>query len=371
MRVLFACGGSAGHINPALATADALAAFAPRPVVAFIGSGRRMERKLIPEAGYELHDVPSRGLERGIKLRNIKHNFTATRLMLRATRRAGEIIDAFKPDIIVGTGGYVCYPVIRAADRRGIPCVIHESNAAPGLTTRLVSKLVKRVYTAFPDSAALYRHAKSVVVAPTPVRAAFTRVTRESARRELGIGADEKLVVSFFGSLGAARMNDAIRGVIERNARDRDFRHIHAVGGGDERYREFTFGLLTADNLDVRAYIDDMPRVMAAADLIICRAGASTLAELTCLGRASVLIPSPYVTGDHQTVNARAMETAGASVMLREADCNGETLYDTVKTLLSGGKIAEMEQAARKLGSRDAADRFALELYELASPSGK
>jgi len=365
LRVIFACAGSAGHINPAIATADAFKMFSPEPEILFIGSDKRLEKELIPKAGYRLRNINAQGLIRSVKPDAIKNNVKAIKLILTATRRALEIIDEFNPDIVVGTGGYICYPVLKAAKKRKIMTAIHESNASPGLTTKLTSKIVDKLYVAFPESAQKYGAKVCVEVAPTPVRSSFKNISRDAARKQLGIADDEKLVVSFFGSLGAANLNDSIIDMIRRNASQKAFRHIHAVGGTEKRYAEFINGLPAADYIDVRRYIDNMPTVMAAADLVICRAGASTLAELALVGRASVLIPSPFVPNDHQTPNAKAMEAAGASLCLTEAECNGDRLYTVSGNLLSSGKIPHMEENAKKLGSPNAAGELAVKLFEL------
>jgi UDP-N-acetylglucosamine--N-acetylmuramyl-(pentapeptide) pyrophosphoryl-undecaprenol N-acetylglucosamine transferase len=367
MRVLFACGGSAGHINPALATAGALRLVAAKPETLFVGTGRELEKKLVSAAGYALRSIPMNGLKRKLTPSGIRHNLKAAGLLMLAARRAGAVIDEFRPDIVVGTGGYICYPVLRAAAKRGIPCVLHESNAVPGLTTKLAAKYCARIYAAFPDFGKEFGYAEKVRVCPTPIMPGFASVTREKARRTLGFSDSERVVVSYFGSQGAGRMNEVVLDIVRRNAEERAFRHIHAFGGGEARLAEYKSRLPELpDYIDLRSYITDMPVVMAAADLVICRAGSSTLSELTALGAASVLIPSPYVPNDHQTKNALALEKSGAAVLLREKDATADALLKLTQSLLGDAeRLAAIGKAARASGSADSAERFALELMSL------
>jgi len=364
-KVIFACGGSAGHINPALAAAGALRKLYNNTEILFVGTGRELERKLIAGADFKLEEVKSTGFTRSISPNGILRNLRAFKLNRAAARRCDELIRALKPDVVVGTGGYGCYYMLIAAAKRGVPSVLHASDAVPGLAARRLMKHITRVYTPFPESVAYYKGANDVRVSPTPVRGEFAAYTRSAARSELGIGNEERLVVSFFGSQGAEGLNTTVRQLIEINSEKKAFRHIHAVGGGEQRLNAFIMGLKQNEGTDVRLYIDDMPRVMAAADLIICRAGASTLAELACVGRASILIPSPYVPNDHQTKNAEAMEKSNAALMMKESETDAAKLFAQICLLLDGDRIPEMEREVSKFGSRDSADRFALELLSV------
>lgn len=368
-RFLIAAAGSAGHINPALATADALRRLLPDCEILFVGAGRAMEKKLVPQAGYELRNIEMQGLSRGFTPKKIAYNFTSAKLLATATRRAEELINEYKPDAAIGLGGYICYPVLRTAAKRGIPTVMHESNAEPGLTMKLLSGIVSRVFTAYPNTESLYKVPERVTTIGTPVRDGFADYARSRARLELGIASDENVVVSFWGSLGASGMNEKMKAFITRNMRESSFRHIHAVGSenGAEALKKAVSGdLPLPQTIEIRPYIEDMPRVMAAADLVLCRAGGSTLAELSALGRAAVLVPSPYVSNNEQAHNAAAVETAGGAVVADEAESTGESLYETVKAMLSTSRILEkMEDAQRSLGAADAANTLAAEVIKL------
>ncbi|MGM9521734.1 MAG: UDP-N-acetylglucosamine--N-acetylmuramyl-(pentapeptide) pyrophosphoryl-undecaprenol N-acetylglucosamine transferase [Oscillospiraceae bacterium] len=364
MRFLFACGGTAGHINPALAVAGMLRDMLPGSQFIFVGSGREMENRLIPAEGYELKNIKITGFARGVKPRDIKHNLATLKNLSISGRESRDIIENFKPDIVIGTGGYVCYPVLKAAAKRGIPTVMHESNAVPGLTTKLLSGVVNKMLVAFPEVSSYYKKPENVVVTGTPVRGGFFDMSREEARKKLGI-TGKPLVVSFWGSLGADGMNHKMADFIRLNSKSGAMRHIHATGNGEagvsrmiERLSECgVYGL--PDWVDLRPYIDNMGTVMAAADIVLCRAGASTIAEITGLGRASVLVPSPNVTNNHQEKNARQLEKAGGAVVLTEDSCSGELLYNTVIGLLRDKeRLSMLEKNSARLGQPDACKKI-------------
>lgn len=360
MRFLFACGGTAGHVNPAIAIADELKKSIPGAEFLFVGAGRDIENRIIPEAGYKVKNITISGFSRSLSVNGLKKNIKMLRSLSLSRKQSEEIISTFRPDAVIGTGGYVCYPVLKAAARRGIPTIMHESNAVPGLTAKLLSGIVDKMLVAFPSMEKQYKKPEKVIYVGTPVRGAFSELTKEKAKAALGI-TNRNLVVSFWGSLGASMMNDMMADFIVLNSKSRAFSHIHATGGGEEgkakmMKRLYDRGLeKPSKDTDIRPYINDMGTVMTAADVILCRSGASTLAELAFLGRASVLVPSPYVTNNHQEKNARAVERAGAAVVLTEEECTGEKLYETVnKLLLDGEKILDMEKASSELGVKDA-----------------
>ena len=363
MRYLLTCAGTAGHINPAIAVADALKRADPEAEFLFVGSGRELENRLIPAAGYMIENITVSGLERTVGLRALGGHVKTVLRLVKGSRQAASILRKFRPDAVIGTGGYVCFPVLKTAHRRGTPCYIHESNAVPGLTTRLLAETADRIFTAFPGVEQAYRKPDRVLFMGTPVRGGFSQMTRQEARNRLGIG-EEKLVVSFWGSLGAAQCNRCTAEAIVLNENAPRYRLIHATGqDGYGAFRDLLASLgADPDRLrhaDVRPYIDDMPVVMQAADLILCRAGASTLAELTATGKPSVLIPSPYVTDNHQEKNAMQLVNAGAAVMLRENECTGERLHETVEQLLADGQgLSRMRSCALAMGVPDSAERI-------------
>lgn len=359
MRAILACAGTAGHINPALSIAEAIREIWPEAEIMFIGAGRPMENRLIPEAGYRIENIHIEGFSRSLTPEGIKKNLRNVKNLLRSPREAGELIDAFKPDLCVGTGGYVCYPVMKAAHVRGIPTALHESNAVPGLANKLLDGTVDRIMVAFRGTEDAYRHPDRVVFTGTPIRGEFEAENRADARRRLGIPEEAKVVTSFWGSLGASGMNDKMVDFIRKNVEKKAFYHIHATGGGKQGFESFKEKLYSSGTfsfggrLDLRPYIDDMGRVFAASDLVICRAGASTLAELTAVGRASILVPSE-IANIKQDKNAMMVVRAGGAVMLKESETTGAGLFDEACRLLADpARIAEMERGAASIGAPD------------------
>lgn len=365
MRILFTCGGTAGHINPALAVAGYIREKAPDTEVLFVGAKDKMEMELIPREGYAIEGITITNLQRSGGLEMIRHNVNTIRNLLKATGEAKRIIRAFKPDFVLGTGGYVCYPVVKAAAALGIPTAIHESNAVPGLTTKLLSGVVDRVMVGFEESRAYYKHPERVVVTGTPVRGDFLRYGKSQAKVELGLPVNKPLVVSVWGSLGAPHMNEIMAEVIERAVNKPIFSLIHAAG--KHGYAAMMQKLdkddckdLEKQGFEIREYIYDMPRVMAAADLVLCRAGASTLSELTLLGKPAILVPSPNVTNNHQEKNARVLEAAGGARVLLEGQFTQDCLLGEISDMLSDPvKLLEMSAKMKKLGVPDAADKIA------------
>ena len=292
----------------------------------------------------------------------IGHNVKTLLNMNKSKKQANAILDAFQPDLVVGTGGYASFPVVSAAAKRGIPTAVHESNAVPGLTTKALSKVVDVVMVGFEESRSHYDTPEKVVVTGTPVRGDFFRYTRKEAREKLGFADDKPLVLSVWGSLGAEVMNRQMAQCIALECRDgAPFRHIHGAGRDYhavvEELRDS--GVEKFPEIDVREYIYDMPLVMAAADLVLCRAGASTIAELTAIARPAVLVPSPNVVADHQTKNARVLANAGGAVLLPEGESSGEKLYSLITKLLGDGARREtMSRALRDMGVPDAAEQI-------------
>ena len=304
MRFVLTCGGTAGHINPALAVAGRLRELMPDCEILFIGAEGKMEMELVPREGYKIEALKITNISRGHSLEALKHNLDTLRNVAVSTHEAKRILREFKPDVVIGTGGYVCYPVLTAAHELGIPTAVHESNAVPGLTTKLLAERVDRVMVGFADSREAYHHPEKVEVTGTPVRGEFASYSKALAKKELGLDPDEPLVVSVWGSLGAAHMNKIMGELITLLDARREFRLIHYAGSmyfdGFMEKLEAAMPDFAKFGADVRKYIYDMPRVMAAADLILCRAGASTLSELAYMGKPVIIVPSPNVTNNHQ-----------------------------------------------------------------------
>ena len=370
MNILFTCGGTAGHVNPAVALARIFQERHPDCKVLFVGADGGMETRLVPKEGYEIRTVTITNFHRSFKPKDIAHNVGTLINMQKSRAQARRILDQFKPDLVVGTGGYASYPVVRQAARRGIPTAVHESNAVPGLTTKTLSKVVDRVLVGFEASRAHYDDPEKVVVTGTPVRGDFFRYTRTQARQQLGLTDDRPLLLSYWGSLGARVMNDRTVALmeLEREA-GTPFHHIHGAGRDYQRIMD-ELDKRGVDarqgDLQVREYIYDMPLVMAAADVVLCRAGASTISELTAIAKPSVLVPSPNVTANHQEKNARVLEEQGAAVLLLEKDSSGQVLFDTVSSLLADHKGRErMVRALNAAAVPDAGETIYRVLMEL------
>lgn len=372
MKILFACGGTAGHINPALSVADSLCARYPGTEVLFAGNPKGMEARLIPKAGYPFAPIEVAGIQRKLTLENIGRNFSALRLLAKSGPRAASIIKGFGPDVVMGTGGYVSGPIVRKAHQLGCKTITHEQNAFPGVTTKLLAPDVDRLLLAM-EGAAKHLHLKDpdkLRVTGNPVREAIFSADREVSRMRLGV--DGRIcILSFGGSLGATRINEAVADVMAWHRGKANIHHIHATGSYDHEdflgwMRGKGLDLEGNPHLDVREYIDNMPTCLAAADLVICRAGAITLSELECAGRASILIPSPNVAENHQFHNAMELVERGAAEILEEKDLTGPTLISLLQRLTGDpARLAALGCAAASLAIRDANERIIAEILDL------
>lgn len=360
-RFLFTCGGTAGHINPAIGVAGRIKALLPDAEILFVGAAGNMETELVPREGYPIRTITVSNVHRSFAPAEIWHNIKTVVHLASSAAQARRILRDFQPQVAIGTGGYVCYPVIRQAAKLGIPAVIHESNAVPGLTTKMLSSVADRILVGFEASRTYYKRQDAVCVTGTPVREAFLNCSRASAREAMGIPQDRKLVVSFWGSLGAFYMNEIMEEFIRRNEKEQGFFHIHATGDGKQGMERMHARLtgVKLERTDLRPYIYDMPQVMAAADVILCRAGASTLSELTVLGKPAILVPSPYVTNNHQEKNARVLEQGGGALVLTEPNCTGSKLYEQTLAILNApDRLSQMAANMRAMGSPDATEKI-------------
>ena len=363
MKFVFTCGGTAGHINPALAVAGRLRELLPDSEMLFIGAEGKMEMELVPREGYRIEGLKITNISREHSLSGIVHNLDTLKNVAVSLHEAKKLIREFKPDAVIGTGGYVCYPVLTAAHELHIPTFVHESNAVPGLTTKMLAEHVDRVLVGFEDSRRYYKHPDRVEVTGTPVRGEFGCETKEQAKAELGIPAGEKLVVSVWGSLGAGHMNEVMTELIPMLDGRQGFRLLHAAGSRYYAGMAAKLGETAPDmaehGVELREYIYDMPRVMTAADLVMCRAGASTISELCYMGKPVIIVPSPNVTNNHQEKNARVLEEAGGAKVLLEGEFDAQSLLADVKELLSDDeKLSAMSTAMTSLAAEDATERI-------------
>ena len=362
MKVLFTGGGTAGHINPALAVAGYLRKKEPDTEILYVGNRGGMEERLVAKAGYPMRTITISGFQRRLTPKNLMRNAQTVVRMFTASSEAHHIIKDFAPDICVGTGGYVSGPVIREAARLGIPCVIHESNAYPGVTTRMLAKSVQAVMLAVPDAKNYFDHSVNCIVTGNPVRGEVLSAQREESRKALGL--DERpLVLSFGGSLGASALNRAAAWMLAQSAKKGEVQHIHGYGTHDEKFmdelREFGFDQAASPQIRLLEYIDNMPQCLSAADLVIGRAGAMTLTEIEAKAKASILIPSPNVAENHQYHNAMALVRRGAAEIIEEKDLAGEALWAKVEEILSDPqRLRSLGENAGKLEITDASERI-------------
>ena len=364
MNVIFTCGGTGGHINPAIAVADILKERHPDCNILFIGAKGHMEEQLVPRAGYKLECLPGSGLSRKLNLAGLKKNVNAVKSVIAAVNQCKRIFKEFQPDVIIGTGGYASFPALYAGSRMGIPTCVHESNAVPGLTTKMAANTASRVLVCFEESKKFYKKPEKVQVVGMPIRREFWETQRAQARRELGIG-EEPLVVSTYGSQGAKVMNQMTAQLfaLEQQA-NFPFRHIHAVGkfGTDwmpQAVKDQNVDLGNCPSIDMREYIYDMPTVLAAADVVLGRAGSGTCNEIAATGTPCILIPSPNVTNNHQEKNARILEGRGGAVVVPETECTAQGIFDEIMMLLQDEPHRkQMSQALRGMVILDSAQRI-------------
>ncbi len=367
MRVLMTGGGTGGHVNPALAIADIIKRNQPGSEIAFVGTKRGIENSLVPKAGYKLYHINIQGIKRSLSLSNLKTAY----LVMTSPREAKKIIREFNPDIVIGTGGYVCWPLLKAAASMNIPTVVHESNAIAGVAVKQLKNKVDIIMTNFESTAEQLDARARVMRVGNPMSSDFGRYTKAEARRILGISDNVKhVILSCGGSLGAHKVNEAVLKLMRDLVAGReDIIHFHASGRNDSEYAKQTFakfGLEGRENIVMSEYIYNMPVVMAAADIVICRAGAMTLSEIATMKRAAVIIPSPNVTDNHQYKNAKVLADAGAAILLEESDMGEHTLTDTVKSLVEDiSARGEMERKISGFALDDAGAIIYKEICEL------
>jgi UDP-N-acetylglucosamine--N-acetylmuramyl-(pentapeptide) pyrophosphoryl-undecaprenol N-acetylglucosamine transferase len=363
MKIILSGGGTAGHVNPAVAIAEEIIRDDPCSKILFIGRHGGKENQQITRAGFSLHTLNVSGLKRKIT----KENLSVIKNAIEARKEAEKIISDFKPDIILVTGGYVCWPVLSAGQKLGVPTAIHESNVTPGLATKLLARKCKLVLLGYESAGVDIRTKGKICTIGTPVRADFTRIERSDARRKLKISDNDFFILSFGGSIGAERLNEAvIKMMKDYSSKKESVIHLHATG---ERYFEqFKNQSIFSENERCRIlpYISDMPLMMKAADIVITRCGAMTLSEIAQVGVAAILIPSPNVSGNHQFKNAKHLCDSGAADMIEEKHLTAEKLIEVVSRL-KNDKIARKNRAkkARTFSYPNAAKEAVKELKML------
>ena len=343
MKVLMTGGGTGGHVYPAIAIANTIKNNIPKAKIAFVGTPGGIENKICHAAGYDMFHVEVEGISRSLSPSNVKSLYLA----LTSPKKARKILRSFKPDVVIGTGGYVSWPIIAAAASEGIPTILHESNVHPGLTVRKLQAKVDRVLTNFEHTGSLLKKAdkRNVICVGNPLRTEFETVTKSEARKKLGIPENAKVLLSYGGSRGAQKINETVVEVMKiLSDKGSDIIHIHSTGDiGAEAFKEkfSEYGLDKNDNIKLHSYIHNMPDTMAAADVIICRAGAMTVSEISMMKKAAIFIPSPNVVENHQYKNAKLLADKNAAVVIEEKNLSAEGLCSVAERLLEDKNMRE------------------------------
>ena len=373
MRVLLTGGGTSGHVNPALAIADIIKSHEPDSTFLYVGTENGIEKKLAEKEGYDFRSVKIQGIKRSLSLKNVKTAY----LIMTAPLKAKKIIEDFEPDVVVGTGGYVCWAPLKAAADMGIPTVIHESNSVAGLAVRKLEDKVDIILTNFKSTKDSLTDKNKAICVGNPIRKSFNGLSREQARAALGIPDSQSFVIlSFGGSLGAPRINEAAIDVMrEFSVKHEDVVHFHS--GGRNYYKNAMqmfagYSLEKNSRLDIKEYIYDMSLYMCAADVVICRAGAMTLTELAMLGKPAILIPSPNVTDNHQYKNAKALADKGAAVLIEEKELSAERIAAEIEKLYCNRELREkMSSAVAEFANPQVNEQIYGEISRLVTNNSK
>lgn len=369
MRVIIAAGGTAGHINPGLAIADKIKEVFPDSSILFVGTPQGMEARLVKKAGYDFTSFKIAGLQRNFSFNSIKRNIKAGYYYLTASKAAKKIIKGFNPDIVIGTGGYVSMPILQAAVKMKIKTANHESNSYPGISTKILSKSVDKIFVASKEAIKYLAHPENCVVTGNPMRNNIPIEDKSKARERLGLS-DDFTILSSGGSSGSNKITEAVVALLKWELEQGNINHIHSYG---KNGKGFFFEQLKKQGVKpdskrtiIKEYIDNMYTCYSAADLVISRAGSMSQTELKVIGRASVQIPWAGATENHQYHNAAEMEKNGAAVMIVDEELCAEKLISEIKKLyVNQKKLRTMEIKAGEMAVKDSADRILGEILDL------
>lgn len=371
MKVIVAAAGTGGHINPGIAIANKIKREIPDSEIIFIGTTRGIENDLVPRAGYQLKTIEAYGLSKKININSIKKNIKT----LKSIKIAREIIKEIKPDIVIGTGGYICGPVIMAAKKEKVPTLLHESNAFPGLAVKLLSKKTDTILVGFKEAKDNLPKAKNVVVTGTPTKIKKLEIdekTKTSLKQKLGFKTDLPLVLVFGGSQGAKKINDVLISLI-KNKLNTNYQIMWAPGpkNYDEVKNELNENNISINNIEnvvITPYIYNMEEIMNIADLVVCRSGAITITEIAKLGKPAIFVPLPNVSNNHQEKNARVLENVEAAYIILDSEITYKNLNETIKKVVNNPeKIVEMGENARKIDMPNVEDRIYEEIIKTVS----
>ncbi len=369
MKVVIAAAGTGGHINPGIAIANKIKEKQPNSEFIFIGTNRGLENDLVPRAGYDLRVIDAHGLERKLTVQNLK-NLYAT---YKSIKEAKGILQEFGPDVVIGTGGYICVPVVLAAKKLGIPVVLHESNAFPGIAVKLFKKKADAILVGFEDAKKRLKDAKNVIVTGNPIKIKKLNLTEQEKTKikgELGVSGNKPVVLVFGGSQGARSINRSFIEIIV-NKKNKDYQIIWAAGPEQyekikEKLDEVNVDIENIKDVKIVPYIYNMEEVMNACDLVVCRSGAMTITEISVTGKPAIFIPFPFATENHQEYNARVLEGVGAAKIILDKDLNSEILSSTITEIIKDpDQLARMAKNAERIAIPNVEDRIYEEIRKV------
>ena len=369
MRAIIAAAGTGGHINPGLAIANKIMEKEKDSSIIFIGTNRGLETDLVPRSGYSLKTINAHGLERKITIQNIKNLFET----YKSIKEAKEIIKEFNPDILIGTGGYICVPTVIAAKKLGIPVILHESNAFPGIAVKLFKNKADKILVGFKDAKERLDNKENVIVTGNPIKIKkidYTESQKEKIKTDLGLALDKPVVLVFGGSQGAQSINRSFIEIIV-NKKNKNYQIMWAAGPEQyekiiEKLNEINIDINNIENAKIVPYIYNMEEVMNISDLVVCRSGAMTITEVSVVGKPAIFIPFPFATENHQEYNARVLEKVGAAKIILDKDINSELLGNTINKIIKNKKsLEEMGKNAEKVAIPNVEENIYKEIKEV------
>ena len=370
MKAIIAAAGTGGHINPALAIANKIKQEEPNSEIIFVGTDRGLENDLIPRAGYDLKRIEAYGFNRKISLDNVKKMYKT----FKSIGQAKKIIQDFKPDIMIGTGGYICLPVALAASKLNVPILLHESNAFPGVAIKMLSKKASAILVGFEDAKKRIKNAENVVVVGNPSKVkeiSFTNSQKEKILKEIGLTDIEKpIVLVFGGSQGAQKINESFINIISKKVNEK-YQIIWATGPNQyeiikTKLQNLNINIDNIPNVKILPYIYNMEEVMNCVDLVVSRSGAMTITEISIVGKPSIFIPFPYATENHQEYNAKVLEKVGAAKIILDADLDFNILNSTINEIISDKeKMCRMSENAHAVEIKNVEDKIYVELRRI------
>jgi UDP-N-acetylglucosamine--N-acetylmuramyl-(pentapeptide) pyrophosphoryl-undecaprenol N-acetylglucosamine transferase len=358
LRILIAAGGTGGHVFPAIAIADEIKKLNPNAEFLFVGTKEKIEARVVPQRGYTLANIWISGFHRSFRMDNLLFPIKVVVSLVQSFF----LIKKFQPNVVIGTGGYVCGPVLLIASMLGVPTIVHESNSYPGVTTRMLSTRATRIFTAFDATTQWLKNKNNVELIGTPTRESLGTISQEHGIRFFNLDPSKKTVLIIGGSLGAASINQAVRDTIH-DLTDAGIQFIWQTG---KSYTILMDEMKINKNTWVGAFIDKMEYAFAAADIVVCRAGATTLAELTRIGKPAILVPYPYAAADHQTINARSLVDAGAAIMITDQNVMAALKGELISLLNDDNKRHQMSEFCRMLGKPNAGSEIANRILVIA-----